>query len=814
MSMLARLADGVWVESLAWALVHFFWQGALVALVAYVLARRPGVTATGRYAIGVLALAAMLAAPIATFLVIAGGRPASAANRAPVAREMPDEFELPATGVAPMRAPAPAEAARAAIQPHTFVLLVWMAGVVALSLRLAGGWIVARRLLRRAVRPASTDVQSLARSIAGRLALDRIVRVVESSAVTVPVMIGWLKPVVLMPASAVSGLSPTQIEALLAHELAHVRRNDYLVNLLQSAVETLLFYHPAVWWVSRQVRADREHCCDDLAVGVCDRLVYVTALADLAALAKAPGVALAATDGPLLTRVRRLLGRTGADRPLAPTWRPAAVVLAAGVLVPGALAAARAEVRVGEGVHAFEQGVAAQRPAERGSGEYRWSSGRDTVAVKWTGAFRLTDDDKDIAWIEPGRLVRVSDGALLLATGVDVTANAEGALERKYYRNGFAQPFEPEGRVFLEQALQALVRRSGFAAESRVARFLATGGTDAVLSEIDRLESSHARRRYYTELFEQATLSPADVTRVIKRAQQAIDSDYELASLVVAAAPKAGANDEALVVLLEATSAIGSDYEARRAITAVMPERPSASVGGAALAASRGLNSDFERATLLLSFIRKGGMSAATQPAFFDLVKGMRSSHEQSRVLRAAVVAPGSSEDVRLEAARVAQGMSSDHERRQVLSAAMADEPVTARSAAGVIESAAAIKSSHERSTVLLDLVKKGGVTNETQAAFFTAVSGLPSGYEQRRVLQAVLAEPTLTDPVFAGVLRAAASVRGDFERSELLLAAARRKPVTGEARALYLAAADGIKSEHDQTRVLAALVRSERSGR
>ena len=101
-------------------------------------------------------------------------------------------------------------------------------------------------------------------------------------------MVGWLNPVVLLPASALSGLTPTQIEALLAHELAHVRRHDYLVNLLQSVVETLLFYHPAVWWVSAHVRAEREHCCDDLAVAVCDRLVYVTALADLAAMTSTP----------------------------------------------------------------------------------------------------------------------------------------------------------------------------------------------------------------------------------------------------------------------------------------------------------------------------------------------------------------------------------------------------------------------------------------------------------------------------------------------------------------------------------------------
>jgi hypothetical protein len=139
---------------------------------------------------------------------------------------------------------------------------------------------------------------------------------------------------VLLPAVAVSGLTPTQIEALIAHELAHVRRHDYLVNLLQAAVETLLFYHPAVWWVSKQVRAEREHCCDDLAVRVCDRLVYVSALSDLAAMA-IPRTALAATGGSLLTRVRRILGAGDSAASTGGAWVPGLVALVVlGAIVP------------------------------------------------------------------------------------------------------------------------------------------------------------------------------------------------------------------------------------------------------------------------------------------------------------------------------------------------------------------------------------------------------------------------------------------------------------------------------------------------
>ena len=169
--------------------------------------------------------------------------------------------------------------------------------------------------------------------LARQLHIRRPVRLLESASVAVPTVIGWLRPVVLMPASALAGLSPEQVQAILAHELAHIRRHDYLVNLLQTLVETLLFYHPAVWWLSRRIRAEREHCCDDLAVSLCgDPYTYARALADLEGL-RTPSVplALAATGGSLLERVRRLVRPSHAGR--APGWAAgiAAVLLITGV---------------------------------------------------------------------------------------------------------------------------------------------------------------------------------------------------------------------------------------------------------------------------------------------------------------------------------------------------------------------------------------------------------------------------------------------------------------------------------------------------
>jgi hypothetical protein len=123
-------------------------------------------------------------------------------------------------------------------------------------------------------------------------------------------VVGWLKPALLVPGAVLSGLTPQQVEAVIAHELAHIRRHDYFVNFVQAAVETLFFYHPAVWWVSRVVRTEREHCCDDLAVVACgDAILYARALTAIEALRQEPvGFALAVTGSPLMARIRRILG--------------------------------------------------------------------------------------------------------------------------------------------------------------------------------------------------------------------------------------------------------------------------------------------------------------------------------------------------------------------------------------------------------------------------------------------------------------------------------------------------------------------------
>jgi hypothetical protein len=191
-----------------------------------------------------------------------------------------------------------------------WVLAIWFTGTTLLLCRLNIGLIVARRMKSIATQPVAIELQSAFLDLSRRLGVIRPVSLMNSAIVQVPTVIGWLRPAVLLPLGCLTGLSAIQIEAIFAHELAHIRRHDYLVSVFQSIVYAVLFYHPAVWWVSRQVRREREDSCDDLAVKISgDPLAYAKALSFLEERrGSLPAVALGANGGVLAARIKRLLG--------------------------------------------------------------------------------------------------------------------------------------------------------------------------------------------------------------------------------------------------------------------------------------------------------------------------------------------------------------------------------------------------------------------------------------------------------------------------------------------------------------------------
>ena len=197
-----------------------------------------------------------------------------------------------------------------------WIVMAWGFGVALLSLRVCLGWWRLEKLSREGVSPLAAELQQQVAVLCEVLGVRQTVTVLESTRVGVPTVMGWLKPVILMPTSCLLGLSREQLELVIAHELGHIRRWDYVVNLLQVLVETVLFYHPVVRWISRRVREEREQCCDDLVLRHCGKPVqYAKALANLETIRGGwLEPALAATGGQLVTRIERIVGGRAAGR--------------------------------------------------------------------------------------------------------------------------------------------------------------------------------------------------------------------------------------------------------------------------------------------------------------------------------------------------------------------------------------------------------------------------------------------------------------------------------------------------------------------
>ena len=339
------------VFRLGWALVHSVWQVVAISTILFVglwllRNRSPG----ARYFTSCVALITMVAAVLVTFslvkpprsspeLVTSSTATTNTANKGALdpSTESAAHLIVRDTAVAPDRHSddAVSNSAQARIANVSllfgpalpWIVCCWLCGVLTMCIWYLGGWYRLQRLCHFDVQPVSAKIQRMLRDVMRRLSITRAITLLESSRIDVPATIGSLRPVILLPGCVLTGLSPQQLEAILAHELAHIRRHDYLLNLVQVVIETLLFYHPAVWWVSRRIRVERENCCDDIALRACgNRMMYARALTRLEEIRGTDmpaSLAMAASGsdaGSLLSRIRRVLGVSRANRSLSRPW--------------------------------------------------------------------------------------------------------------------------------------------------------------------------------------------------------------------------------------------------------------------------------------------------------------------------------------------------------------------------------------------------------------------------------------------------------------------------------------------------------------
>ncbi|MCB0588014.1 MAG: M56 family metallopeptidase, partial [Phaeodactylibacter sp.] len=324
--------------ALGWTVVHSLWQAMLIALLlAVVLIGLQRRSANVRYLLANLSMLAILLASVVTFFIyyqpVAESSGAGSIGEGPSGpAEFGGEEAASALGMA-------LEGAEAYFEEHLpLILCIWLLGVAFFVLRLLGGIAYVQHLKHYKVAPLAPAWQNRLGQLACRLQLNRPVRLMESALVKAPMAIGYLKPIVLLPIGAINGLTAEQVEAVLAHELAHIYRRDYLFNILQSIIEALYYFNPAVWWISANIRMERENCCDDIAVALCgNSLAYAKALVKIEeASQRAPRMAMALASrgkGRLLLRVKRILNQPQNKSNIMEKFTATALLLAAILLL-------------------------------------------------------------------------------------------------------------------------------------------------------------------------------------------------------------------------------------------------------------------------------------------------------------------------------------------------------------------------------------------------------------------------------------------------------------------------------------------------
>ncbi len=884
----------VFVHIAGWTLIHFIWQGTVVGCAVAALLRLTRLRSPGlRYLIACAGLIAMLAAPSATAYLLRPIETSHSRNTSLNANAVLDSHNTTASfrrarpgvvpGIAPDDPGLPGEkpsAFQAAVrgvagwtgaerlrtdQLLRAITLAWLIGVCVLLGRMAAAWWEVRRLHHVAIATPSSRWQTACRRIAYRIGLPAAAHVVESTVVDVPTLVGWLRPAILLPVAAIAALTPGQVEAILAHELAHIRRHDYAINLLQTLAETLLFYHPAVWWLSGRIRAEREHCCDKIAVAVCgDAVGYARALAELEAWRGGPSasVALAATGGPLLDRVRRILSVPANEQPPTQSW--------AGTIILTVL------FTVGAGSIQYLPCISSQTNARASYDQLPPSPPEPPAPPRTPEPPRPAEPAQPPAPPvppEPAMLLEPPAPPAWIPTVpplppippvppaiVDPVAPAPPAPPpptpvppvppapqvppdgshasgdwRMNWNDGTSR-FEARlhGTIEFNDELTDVtsISDNGYFTlrdwSRLIPRTIEIRGSGGVITRkfyvagLERPYDDEARRLLAEKL-------PVLVRRSGLGAEQRVKS-------ILAKKGVSGVLDEtellggdfarrlyfnALIdqvhfdstavqpVLLRIGHQMTSDYERAQVLQHIASRVPLDQRGAQAyVRAMASMKSDYERRRALTALVTRRPVVAGVADAALAGVSDMRSDYERTEVLRAAM-SNGTIEQTDALFSAVGR-MTSSYEKRRVLQQAL-EERLSPDAKRAFLMATATVDSDYECAEILTAYATKNGVETAVRQPFFAALGTIDSDYERRRVLTEVARKGGLSRDVQESVFDIVGTMRSDYERAEILLAFVNARAVEPGTRRAFVNAAERITSAHEQNRVLAALVRAER---
>lgn len=683
------------------------------------------------------------------------------------------------------------------------LLVLWSVGCGAALVPWAVGRLRLRTLARRARGATDPTLCRMAAATRWELGIRRPVTLLVGGEAAMPMTWGSLRPTLLLPDEAVEWCRE-RLRHVLLHELAHVARWDHAMSCIAAVACALNWFNPAVWWAAARARLERESACDDrvLTAG-CRPSSYARDLLDVARSLRRPRT-LAVSSIPMArgshldARLASILdpyrGRQGTGYPsvvLGAALVPV-LVLPLAALAPAPRATSVTDRAVGPAPVAHVRQLPQSPVCATGPDGSRSISatdvGQETLRARWRGdgcrvtveirgEVRFAPTEDAIGSMGPGAFFSVDSTVGRLRRELEAEPDAAGRPRYTYRLDGEARPFDAEARAWLATLLPQLHRETGYGAEQRVLRLLEEGGVPAVLAEVDHIGSDSVLRTYLGLLIEHGRLTTAEFDQVLALAGRRIDSDYELAELLIHVARTEGLSSSIRETYLDAAGSLDSDYEHRR-VLAVLLEQPDLepALVDAVIASAARIDSDYELAELL---IQAQGIAPLTGPG--------RASY--------------------LEALG---GIGSDYEARRVLDGFLDHGPLSAAELRRVLELATGLASDYELAEVLVRVGRENGLSGSLADAYLAAVRSIDSDYEIRRTLSVVLEGRGMDDAGLAAVLELAHHLDSDYERAELLVQVARTYPLSAALREAYRDAARGIDSEYEQDRALAALARNE----
>jgi beta-lactamase regulating signal transducer with metallopeptidase domain len=402
---------------------------------------------------------------------------------------------------------------------------------------------------------------------------------------------------------------------------------------------------------------------------------------------------------------------------------------------------------------------------------YSWNSGSKHFKVRARGEIVFNEAGTDVESISDEGYITIRERTRKYDREYEVYAEDDGTLDRTYFDDGRRSEIDDEAREWISESILDVIRKSGIGAEARVEKLYDEGGVDAVLDEIDEIESNHSQRIYYALLLER-NLENADVAKVIRHVGLVMDSDYEHAELLSGLDAEYLENDAVLTAYIDAITGIDSDYEKRRALSNVFDRRelPSKTLVEL-LALAEEFDSDYERSQLLGSIADRGLSDVTLREAYIDAIAGI----------------------------------SSDYEKRQALSKIADREDLEEASLLAALALAETISSDYERSQLLMELFPEDKLDGAVLRAYIRAIEDISSNYEKRRVLNELVDRGEMDSEIVMAILQMAGSISSDYERAELLKDLAEFCRDT-ELWTAYVVAVEDIDSDYEKGRVLAQM--------